>query len=116
MANPILRRVMKFMLLIVFLAAIFVGIALFFAFGGDNPILVHIGNFLDIILMGLTFVLVVAVIYRIVLMTGYGAESQEKVKPGISKSQTVESYDDDDEFPDFSQLVDNMESAETSKR
>jgi len=116
MANPILRRIIKFLLFIAVLAVIFVAIALFFAFGGDNPALIQIGNLIDILVMGMSFVFVVAIIYKIMLMLGFGAETGTKAKLGVRSSQEAVTSSVDDEFPDLNQLVDNLESAESSKR
>lgn len=99
--NPALKRFMKRAVYIGGLLAIALVFGLFFAFGGDNPVLTHVANVIDMILVAVTVLFLLGLMYGLYMMvTGQGLSRTKAPKKKVSSNQ--------DELPELTELLDNL--------
>lgn len=105
MDNQIKQLLRGFVILGV-LIAIAILIGMFFAFGGDNPLLIHVSNVIDMILVAITVLFAMAVVYKVyawVSGTGDPITTSQKTK---NRQKSANS----DELPELTELIENLDS------
>lgn len=112
MDNKTVKRFLRFMVLLALLAVITIIIGLFFAFGGNSPILIHATNIIDMVLIAVTILFVVAFLVVLLQWIKTGSSPDySKAKNEHIKGKPKASYDD---LPELAELIDNLDSAEAS--
>ena len=71
--NAAIKRFMKRMIVLIVLICIALVFGLFFAFGGNNPLLYHVANVIDMVLVAITVLFVLGFVYwAYTMVTGKG--------------------------------------------
>lgn len=105
-SNLAVKRFLKRVLVVVVLLIIALAFGLFFAFGGSNPLLIHVANVIDMLLVVMTVLFLLAVVYWLYTMvTGTGQPLTTNRKRAPSRS--------DEDIPELSELIDNLDSSNT---
>ena len=102
--NNATKRFLKGLIVFAVLAIIALIIGMFFAFGGDNPILIHVANIIDMLLVVITVIFLMIIAYvGYSFLTGNGQSLTKSSKPS---SKTKGKHD---EIPELSELIDNLD-------
>ena len=104
--NRALKQFLKRVLVVVVLLGIALLFGLFFAFGGDNPLLIHMANVIDIVLVMVTVLFLLGLVYWLYTVVTGTAQPRQK-----SAKRTSTHHNDD--IPELSELIDNLDSSNT---
>jgi hypothetical protein len=83
------------------LVAIALIIGLFFAFSGSNPLVYHVANVIDMILVAITVLFVMGIMYMMYIRMMGG-------KPLFTPSKPASKLKNDD-IPELAELIDNLD-------
>ncbi len=104
-----IRQIFKVLLIIGVLFAIAVAIGAFFAFGGNNPLLVHMGNVIDMMLVAVTVLFLMAVAYKVYAMaTG----SRDPIMASTKRKNTAQKNSNANDMPELTELIENLDASE----
>lgn len=104
-----LKRVLRVLLTLGVLVSIAVVIGMIFAFGGNNPILIHLGNAIDLILVAITALFVMAVAYKLYAMaTG----SRDPIIASQKRKNVEKQKSSNDDMPELTELIENLDRSE----
>jgi|GEM_PF-2517840 len=107
-----LKRVLRGFLTIGVIVAIAILVGVFFAFGGNNPILIHMGNIIDMVLVAVTVLFLMAVAYKLYAMVTGSRDpivaSQKRKNQQASKNKSKSN----DELPELTELIENLDATE----
>lgn len=103
--NTPIRRLLRAMVMLGIMVVIAMLFGLFFAFGGRNPLLFHIANVIDMVLVAITVLLLMGIIYMgYIKLTGNG---QPLFKPSRQAPKRKNG-----EIPELTELIDNLDATE----
>lgn len=103
--NQAVKQIMKRLLVFVVLIVIAGAFGLFFAFGGNNPLLIHVANVIDMVLVAITVLFLLGFVYWVYTMvTGNGRKGNKSAK----RSPVHES-----DIPELNELLDNLDASNT---
>lgn len=103
-----IKQILKVLLVIGILLVIAVLIGVFFAFGGNNPILIHIGNVIDIALVMITVLFLMAVAYKLYAMS---TGRRDPIMASQKRKNTQQQRANDD-MPELTQLIENLDASD----
>lgn len=105
-----IKQVLRILFGVGIVLAVAVLVGAFFAFGGDNPLLIHMGNVIDIVLVMMTVLFLMAVAYKVYAMaTGSGDPIVASQKRKNVERQKRTSSDD---MPELTELIENLDATE----
>lgn len=101
--NDLIKRIMKRLLMLIVLIIIAGAFGLFFAFGGNNPLLIHVAHGIDMMLVTITVLIVFGLIYWVyTMLTGSGRAKTAKRSPANTG-----------DIPELNDLIDSLDSSNT---
>ena len=107
--NTPIRRFLRTMVILGVLVAIALIIGLFFAFSGNNPILYHVANVIDMFLVAITVIFIMGFAYMgYVKLTGNGKPlfAPSRPKPNRKNSEVTA------DIPELADLIDSLDSTD----
>ena len=104
--NTPIRRFLRAMVIVGVMVAIALLFGLFFAFSGNNPLLYHVANVIDMILVAITVLFVMGFVYlAYIRFTGNG-------KPLFAPSRQAPKRKNAD-IPELADLIDSLDETST---
>jgi predicted PurR-regulated permease PerM len=103
--NTAVRRLLRGMVIIGIMVAVALCVGLFFAFGGDNPLLIHVAHVIDMALVAITVLFVMGIVYVVYATVTHSGQP-------LFKSSKRSPNRKNDEIPELMELIDNLEPTE----
>lgn len=102
--NTPVRRFLRAMVIVGVSVAVAIIIGLFFAFSGNNPLLYHVANVIDMILIAITVLFVMGITYMMYIRIMGG-------KPLFTPSRQSPKRKNAD-IPELTDLIDNLDATD----
>ena len=104
--NTPIRRFLRAVVIVGIMIAIALVIGLFFAFSGNNPLLYHVANVIDMFLVAITVLFVMGFVYMAYIkITGNG-------KPIFAPSRQAPKRKNAD-IPELADLIDSLDATDS---
>ncbi len=103
-----IKQVLRGFVIIGVLVAIAVLVGMFFAFGGNNPLLIHLSNVIDMVLVAVTVLFLMAVAYKLYAM----ATGTDKPIVASKKQKNRAKQTENDDLPELTELIENLDATE----
>jgi len=107
MDNSLIRRTLRAMVILIIMIAIASLFGLFFAFGGNNPLLYHVANVIDMVLVAIMVLFIMGMLYvAYIKVKGDG-------KPLFAPSRPAQKRKNTADIPELADLIDSLDATDS---